>query len=105
MRGVLLVVGLIAILAPARPPAADVSPGATACTACHAGADGGRGNLFVEQFRSNEFIRLNESTTWSEQDPHSRAFTALSGDLGKQMSKRLGYDVTAASQCLTCHAV
>jgi hypothetical protein len=83
----------------------SISPGVSACATCHSGLGGRRTNLFVTQYRSNEFIRLDESSTWLGQDTHSNAFKVLSGPLGQRMAKSLKLDVARSPQCLTCHAV
>jgi hypothetical protein len=90
---------------PPATPNPGVAAGTEGCRACHSGADqrGARG--FVGRFRSHEFVRLDESVLWDEQDPHSRAFQALTGDRGRQMAAVLGYPVHADARCLTCHAV
>jgi hypothetical protein len=107
-----LVLGLAADpAAPAAQPAkkaavpADFSPGVVACIDCHHAADRDRAKGFAKDYGSDRFVRLDEGATWVEKDPHSLAFAVLGGDLGKQMAANLGYDVTKAPQCLTCHAV
>jgi hypothetical protein len=82
-----------------------LSPGVSACATCHSGAGGRRANLFVTQYQSDRFVRLDESATWLGEDTHSNAFKALDGPLGRRMAKVLDYDVTRAPQCLACHAV
>jgi hypothetical protein len=83
----------------------NISPGVSACAACHSGTDARPANLFVAQYRSNDYIKLNESVTWLSEDTHSQAFKALEGPLGRRMARILKVDVTRAPQCLTCHAV
>jgi hypothetical protein len=75
------------------------------CQICHSGAKERGLRAYVNSpIQSHEFCRLDESVTWEEQDPHSRAFAVLRTDAGKAMSAKLKYDVTAAPQCLSCHA-
>lgn len=83
----------------------ELSPGINACRGCHTGADTGQATGFVQKYKSNEFILLNEAATWDENDVHSVAYANLSGPLGQKMEKRLGYKVAEAPQCLTCHSV
>jgi hypothetical protein len=47
--------------------------------------------------------RCDEYTRWAEKDKHAQAARVLSEKLGKQMARRLGYDVTKAEACLRCH--
>jgi hypothetical protein len=108
------VAGLAAVPTHGRPPAErandplvpkserDLVVGVANCKQCH--LQPVPNSDFVVKTKSNTFVRLNESTTWAEEDPHSRAYSVLEGDLGKQMSKVLGYEVTKAAQCLACHA-
>ncbi|MCH7726797.1 MAG: hypothetical protein IH991_10000, partial [Planctomycetes bacterium] len=67
--------------------------GAVFCQGCH------NGTIPLP----NDFSLLDEFVVWEKKDKHSQAFTNLSGDLGKQMAAKLGYDVTADQKCLSCH--
>lgn len=49
--------------------------------------------------------RCDEANIWESSDKHGDAYKALTGERGKQMAKLLGYDVTKAKACLSCHAV
>ena len=49
--------------------------------------------------------RCTEAEQWKTTDKHADAYTGLTKKLGKQMARILGYDVTKAKACLTCHAV
>lgn len=104
--------------APAADPVApkdldEVKTAFTACKKCHnyKSRKDAESDDFATDFKSNEFVLLSEGTTWKQQDPHSRAFAVLEPGpdgkpgLGQQMSRLLGYDVTKAPQCLTCHAI
>lgn len=82
----------------------DVNTSPSSCAVCHAGPAVAGGSRFTEQFGAAEFVRLNEYRAWVEEDPHSVAFSVLSGPLALQMSQRLGYEVKSAVQCLSCHA-
>ncbi|QEL16947.1 hypothetical protein PX52LOC_03923 [Limnoglobus roseus] len=88
---------------PAPKNPGEISTSVTKCDTCHTeykqpNTPGGRA------LKSNEFILHNESSTWFKSDVHSIAFANLDGPIGKQMSERLGYKVTEAPQCLTCHS-
>ncbi len=72
--------------------------GVFACLGCHSAGDQ---TPYVE---SLSLVRMDEVRVWHEQDKHSLAYCVLSGELGRQMSERLGYNVTAAKECLACHA-
>lgn len=101
----------------AEPPADPLRPkdkddalfAVAACASCHnaepADAKSAQTHPFGKRYQSHQFILLSEGKTWEQSDPHSRAFEALKTDRGKKMGERLGYDVTQASHCLTCHAV
>src|SRR5262245_15665323 len=47
--------------------------------------------------------RCDEYTRWIKNDKHAQAARVLSGKLGRLMARRLGYDVTTAEACLSCH--
>jgi hypothetical protein len=50
-------------------------------------------------------IMQNEYVTWTQDDPHSRAYEVLSNDLSKAIAARLGIDnAYTAKICLDCHA-
>ncbi len=99
----------LATLAVGRPPAeagpppngyiADTDMGGR-CLSCHYGPNPGN------QDRA-KFVLLYESQYWKDHDLHSRAFDALTSDLGKRMAERLYGKPTAAATtaaCLVCHA-
>lgn len=99
----------VAASQPPPPPAVESllvgrAEGVGECKICHSGVNLGLRDYTDGPIKSQEFVRLNESVTWEEKDPHSRAFAVLRTDLGRVMSEKLKYDVTAATQCLTCHA-
>jgi hypothetical protein len=86
-------------------PPADFNAGIGECVFCHYGSDKDKAVGFAK-YKSTEFVRLNESSTWEGKDPHSKAFAVLSEPLGKQMLQNLKIkDIAEAPQCLTCHAV
>jgi hypothetical protein len=88
-----------------QPPSPVISTSVSECKVCHSDPKSIGLRDYVEKCKSLDFVKLTESVTWEEQDPHSRAFAVLKTPLGKQMSERLKYDVTKAPQCLTCHAI
>jgi len=90
---------------PTKETAGGIAAGIKGCAACHNGADMGQAAGFVKDYKSNEFVLLNESDTWLKHDVHSIALKRLDGELGQTMEKNLKYKVTEAPQCLTCHSV
>jgi hypothetical protein len=52
-------------------------------------------------------ILQNEYSTWIIQDKHSRAYQALTGDVGERMARilKLGGRAEEAPKCLACHAL
>lgn len=73
-----------------------VGPGSCSAVACHGGI----------QPHSTTKVLQNEYSTWVTQDKHARAYTALTGSLGKQMAAILKIGpADKAPKCLVCHAV
>ena len=55
--------------------------------------------------RSRRLIcQMTEFPIYDTQDKHKLAYSALTGDRGKEMSRLLGYDVKTKDQCLNCHS-
>ncbi len=52
-------------------------------------------------------ILQNEYSTWIIKDKHSRAYQALTGDVGERMARilKLGAKAEEAPKCLACHAL
>jgi hypothetical protein len=76
---------------------AYVHEGVATCAAsqCHGSA--------VPRDGSNVF--QNEYVTWTQNDPHSRAYEALGNELSTAIAARLGIeDARRADVCLDCHA-
>lgn len=76
---------------------ASVHMGVATCAAsqCHGSA--------VPRDGSN--VLQNEYLTWTQDDPHSRAYDALSNDQSKRIAARLGLKSAATAKiCLDCHA-
>ena len=73
-----------------------VGPGSCSAVACHGGI----------QPHSTTKVLQNEYSTWVTQDKHARAYTALTGSLGRQMAAILKIGpADKAPKCLVCHAV
>ena len=71
--------------------------GVATCAAsqCHGSAVPGEGSNVMQ----------NEYVTWTQDDPHARAYDALSNDQSKRIAARLGIGAaTSAKICLDCHA-
>lgn len=76
---------------------AYVHEGVATCAAsqCHGSA--------VPRDGSNVF--QNEYVTWTQNDPHSKAFETLGSEQSQAIARRLGLeDARTASVCLDCHA-
>lgn len=82
------------------------------CRTCHISATAEGAASFVTDFKSNEFVRLNESKTWFDNDPHIKALEQINpakNPVAKRMQEVLaggkdGYEVMKDYRCLTCHA-
>lgn len=72
-----------------QPAEGDLFFGAGGCAAqaCHGGGASER----------------QEYKIWATSDRHSKAFAALSGDVGRRIGERLGIDPPHARECLACH--
>jgi Cytochrome c554 and c-prime len=78
-------------------PVKYIGPGSCAATSCHGSVkpvDGSR-------------ILQNEYSTWILQDKHSRAYQALTGDVGERMARilQLGAKAEDSPKCIACHAL
>lgn len=84
-----------------RTPAEDVGqfsgPGSCSATSCH-------GSI---RPRENSRILQTEYSTWVVKDRHSRAYLALTGDVGERMASllKLNTKAEAAPKCLVCHSL
>jgi hypothetical protein len=78
-------------------PIKYIGPGSCAATSCHGSVKPVAGSRILQ----------NEYSTWILQDKHSRAFTALTGDVGERMARILKLEGKAeeAPKCLACHAL
>lgn len=55
--------------------------------------------------REGSSVLQNEYVTWTQDDPHARAYVVLSNDASKSIASRLGLkSATTAKICLDCHA-
>ena len=78
-------------------PIKYIGPGSCAATSCHGGVKPVAGSRILQ----------NEYSTWIIQDKHSRAYQALTGDVGERMARilKLGSKAEEAPKCLACHAL
>lgn len=78
-------------------PVKYIGPGSCAATSCH-------GN--VKPIAGSRILQ-NEYSTWILQDKHSRAYQALTGDVGERMAHilKLGAKAGESPKCLACHAL
>src|SRR6202140_1039729 len=80
-----------------RESAKYIGPGSCAATSCH-----GSGKPVADSR-----ILQNEYSTWIIKDKHSKAYQALTGDIGERMARilKLGSKAADAPKCLACHAL
>ncbi len=91
------------LLTPLLLPAAEnepvkyIGPGSCAATSCHGSVKPIAGSRILQ----------NEYSTWIIQDKHSRAYQALTGEVGERMARilKLGAKAEEAPKCLACHAL
>src|SRR5215469_12808845 len=91
------------LLAPAllraqeKEPVKYIGPGSCAATSCHGSVKPIGGSRILQ----------NEYSTWILKDKHSRAYQALTGDVGERMARilKLGAKAEESSKCLACHAL
>ena len=78
-------------------PGKYIGPGSCAATSCHGS---------VKPVLASR-IYQNEYSTWILKDKHSRAYQALTGDVGERMARilKLGSKAEEAQKCLVCHAL
>jgi hypothetical protein len=78
-------------------PSKYIGPGSCAATSCHGSIKPIAGSRILQ----------NEYSTWIIKDKHSRAYQALTGDVGQRMARilKLGTKAEEAPQCLACHAL
>jgi cytochrome c554/c'-like protein len=78
-------------------PVKYIGPGSCAATSCHGSVKPVAGSRILQ----------NEYSTWILQDKHSRAYQALTSDVGERIVRilKLGAMAKDASKCLACHAL
>jgi len=78
-------------------PIKYIGPGSCAATSCHGSVKPVAGSRILQ----------NEYSTWILQDKHSRAYAALTGEVGERMARilKLGQKAEEAKKCLDCHAL
>src|SRR5581483_5506789 len=74
-----------------------IGPGSCAATSCHGAVRPVAGSRILQ----------NEYSTWILQDQHSRAYRALTGEVGERMARilKLGAKAEDSPKCLACHAL
>jgi len=74
-----------------------IGPGSCAATSCHGS---------VKPVADSRVLQ-NEYSTWIIKDKHSKAYQALTGDIGERMALilKLGSQAQDAPKCLACHAL
>ena len=74
-----------------------IGPGSCAATSCHGS---------VKPVADSRILQ-NEYSTWIIEDKHSKAYQALTGDIGERMARilKLGSKAEDAPKCLACHAL
>src|SRR5256884_7021336 len=80
-----------------KEPVKYIGPGSCAATSCHGS---------VKPIADSRILQ-NEYSTWIIKDKHSRAYQALTGDVGERMTHilKLGAKAEEAPKCLACHAL
>jgi hypothetical protein len=78
-------------------PQKFIGPGSCAATSCHGS---------VKPVAESRILQ-NEYSTWIVKDKHSRAYQALTGDVGERMARilKLGAKAVDSPKCLACHAL
>src|ERR1700741_387017 len=87
---------LPALLSGQVEPSKYIGPGSCAATSCHGSVKPVAGSRILQ----------NEYSTWIINDKHSRAYQALTGEVGERMAKILNLGkAEEAPKCLACHAL
>jgi hypothetical protein len=78
-------------------PVKYIGPGSCAATSCHGSVTPVAGSRILQ----------NEYSTWIVKDKHSRAYQALTGDIGERITRilRLNAKAEESPKCLACHAL
>ena len=95
--GLLLLVCCALTYAQTNEPAKFNGPGSCASPSCHGGV----------QIRNETTVQQNEYSIWVVHDRHTTAFTKLSNDVAKNITKLMGMnaDPQKEPRCLACHSV
>jgi cytochrome c554/c'-like protein len=82
---------------PVAEPMKYIGPGSCAATSCHGSVKPIAGSRILQ----------TEYSTWILKDKHSRAYQALTGDVGERMARilKLGAKAEESPKCLVCHAL
>ena len=82
---------------PTAEPMKYIGPGSCAATSCHGSVKPIAGSRILQ----------TEYSTWILKDKHSRAYQALTGDVGERMARilKLGAKAEDSPKCLACHAL
>jgi hypothetical protein len=74
-----------------------IGPGSCAATSCHGS---------VKPVADSRILQ-NEYSTWIIKDKHSKAYQALTGEIGQRMARilKLGSKAEEAPKCLGCHSL
>jgi len=88
---------LPAVLSAQNESSKYIGPGSCAATSCHGSVKPVAGSRILQ----------NEYSTWIIKDKHSRAYQALTGEVGERMVRilKLGTKAEEAPKCLACHAL
>jgi len=94
------ILALVTLASPAtdtKEPVKYIGPGSCAATSCHGSVRPVAGSRVLQ----------NEYSTWILQDKHSKAYQALTGEVGERMARilKLGAKAEEAPKCLACHAL
>ncbi len=78
-------------------PVKYIGPGSCAATSCHGSVKPVAGSRILQ----------NEYSTWILKDKHSRAYQALTGEIGERIARILKLNAKAeeSPKCLACHAL
>ncbi len=78
-------------------PTKYIGPGSCAATSCHGSVKPIAGSRILQ----------TEYSTWILKDKHSRAYQALTGEVGERMARilKLGAKAEESPKCLVCHAL
>ena len=82
---------------PGDEPGKYIGPGSCAATSCHGSVKPVAGSRILQ----------DEYSTWIIKDKHSRAYQALTGDVGERMARilKVGAKAEEAPKCLACHGL